>query len=402
MFKFRTKELSALEKLWEQDGINFAIIAGKHKIGKTTLLKQFTQNKPTIFFNVTEQTPIFNLSNLNRAIENAGFLGDTPHLQTIGETLNFLFRSATNEKFVLVIDDVDNLIRTDSTILPLLSKLQSTYGQTSNILLILSTSALVYMNKEIFDKKSLLGGSTKIFLEPLDFFDTCRLFKSREVDFLILAYAVFGGMHYTLQYMNEELSIKDNIIQNFFEEKSDLFTLPKSLITDDFNDMAKYASILTALAKMRIRRKEIVDYIDYPKDVSLYLNNLLTSNMIQSYQAYKRPETRFNTFFIKIPFVQFFFRYIPFLYNDIFHKNISYAIVQIMNDLCVYRDFIFKKVCLEWCRRKSGTDDFPIVINNVQISEDLNYHEPNNGYFDFALLSILILDTILSAASSKY
>ena len=131
MFKFRTKELSALEKLWEQDGINFAIIAGKHKIGKTTLLKQFTQNKPTIFFNVTEQTPIFNLSNLNRAIENAGFLGDTPHLQTIGETLNFLFRSATNEKFVLVIDDVDNLIRTDSTILPLLSKLQSTYGQTS-------------------------------------------------------------------------------------------------------------------------------------------------------------------------------------------------------------------------------------------------------------------------------
>ena len=388
MLNFHAQELATLDKLWQQDGVKISIVAGKRKMGKTTLLQEFAQDKPTVFFKASELTPRFNLLNLNRAIENAGFLGPSPNLPTIGETLTFIWRAAEKEKMLFVIDDFQHLIKVDQSLTAIITKLQMTY-RTSNLLLVLSTRAPGYLTRDLVDKKSLLGSATKIILKPLDFFDSCKLFKTRTLELLVLIYAVFGGMPHTLEYMDEDRNIKENIIEHYLQPESSLHELAHNILRDEFPEIAKYVSVLIALAQHKLRRKEITEYIDAPTDIANHMTQLLTSDLVERFTIFRQGDGRFTAHFIKLPFLNFFFRYIPFFYNDIFQHNISHPLNEILADLRIYRDFIFKKICLEWCKRQSGTEGLPMLINSVQIAKDLNYNTANETPFDFALLSRL-------------
>ena len=47
MFVGRTKELSFLNDLYDSDKFEFAVIYGRRRVGKTTLIKEFVKDKDT-------------------------------------------------------------------------------------------------------------------------------------------------------------------------------------------------------------------------------------------------------------------------------------------------------------------------------------------------------------------
>lgn len=50
MFVGRERELGTLNELYQQGGFPMVILYGRHRIGKTTLISKFTEDKPAIFF----------------------------------------------------------------------------------------------------------------------------------------------------------------------------------------------------------------------------------------------------------------------------------------------------------------------------------------------------------------
>lgn len=50
MFYARTTELSKLEKHYAGDHLECIVIYGRRRVGKTSLIRKFTEDKPTIFF----------------------------------------------------------------------------------------------------------------------------------------------------------------------------------------------------------------------------------------------------------------------------------------------------------------------------------------------------------------
>lgn len=50
MFIGRKKELAVLERLYKSEKFEFLVLYGKRRIGKTTLINEFSKDKSVIFF----------------------------------------------------------------------------------------------------------------------------------------------------------------------------------------------------------------------------------------------------------------------------------------------------------------------------------------------------------------
>ena len=63
----REEELCYLNDLWEKVPVSCAVCGRRH-LGKTTLLKEFTKDKPFIYITGTEGLRSDNLEEINRAL----------------------------------------------------------------------------------------------------------------------------------------------------------------------------------------------------------------------------------------------------------------------------------------------------------------------------------------------
>lgn len=54
MFLGRKKELDKLNQMWGRNKFEMAVIYGRRRVGKTTLIKEFCKGKRTIFFASSE------------------------------------------------------------------------------------------------------------------------------------------------------------------------------------------------------------------------------------------------------------------------------------------------------------------------------------------------------------
>lgn len=52
MFVGRESELIKLEKMYSTNEFQFAVIYGRRRVGKTTLIREFLKNKESLLYNV--------------------------------------------------------------------------------------------------------------------------------------------------------------------------------------------------------------------------------------------------------------------------------------------------------------------------------------------------------------
>ena len=72
MFIGREEELAALNKLYNSNKFEFAVIYGRRRVGKTKLISEFAKDKGTIFFTGVETSSKQNLENFSKSIMEFG------------------------------------------------------------------------------------------------------------------------------------------------------------------------------------------------------------------------------------------------------------------------------------------------------------------------------------------
>ena len=68
MFVGREQELRKLNRMYESDKLEVAVIYGRRRVGKTTLINEFCKGKRTVFFAAQENSAGQNLEALSEAI----------------------------------------------------------------------------------------------------------------------------------------------------------------------------------------------------------------------------------------------------------------------------------------------------------------------------------------------
>ncbi|MBQ2158944.1 MAG: ATP-binding protein, partial [Oscillospiraceae bacterium] len=64
----RKEELTALEKAYQKEGFQMAVVYGRRRVGKTTLLREFCKNKRCVYYTAIKSTAARNTELLGQAV----------------------------------------------------------------------------------------------------------------------------------------------------------------------------------------------------------------------------------------------------------------------------------------------------------------------------------------------
>lgn len=285
MFIGRKKELQVLNDLYQADQFQCAIIYGRRRIGKTSLINEFVKDKATIYFTGLEESVTENLARFSDAINNYRDDDelDAPSFANFEQAFKKLVRIAQREKVVLVIDEFPYLAQAYPPISSMLqSYIDRSFKQT-NLFIILCGSSMSFMENQVLGYQSPLYGrrTAQIKLQPFSFAEAQAYFPSLPAEDVFTLNAITGGIPMYLSLMSANKGIRDNIADNYLNPNAILFAEPSSLLNQELREPANYNSIISAIATGASRQGEIATKTGIASGgLSKYLDNLIDLGII--------------------------------------------------------------------------------------------------------------------------
>ena len=218
-------------------------------------------------------------------------------------------------------------------------------------MVIICRSANSWMLNELINNHGGLYGrvTREIKLSPFTLSECEEFYKSKNVPFsrydIVQSYMIFGGVPYYMGYMDEELSLAQNIDKVFFDNDANLKLEYDRLFESVFKRPDIIKSIVELLYKknMGYTRKEIAEKLKMSDGGHLTkdLNALIASDFIIKYVPFglDRKEDYYK---LVDPFCLF---YLHFVKNQI-EKNKHYWQQNSANqEVVIWRGFAFENVC---------------------------------------------------------
>ena len=200
MFVARERELTALERMYKRDGFQMAVIYGRRRVGKTTLIDEFVKDKRVLYFTAQQKTSHQNLELLSAATYAAFSLPATlPAFASWNDALRFVVERVGKEPpdtpLVIVFDEFPYAAEADPS-LP--SALQATIDhglKQTDTKLILCGSNEGFMESRVLGSKSPLYGrrTMQMRLNPFDYLDAARMLPGVPPEELVIYYATFSN-----------------------------------------------------------------------------------------------------------------------------------------------------------------------------------------------------------------
>ncbi len=262
MFFGRNREMKKLEELYTEGKFEFVVFYGRRRVGKTTLINEFIQDKESAYYMAVEGTKQENLKGLSATIMSIRekSKGYQPVFSDYQELLNYIDQLAkSGERLIVAIDEYPYLAMAYPAISSMIQSHIDQCWKDSKLFLILCGSSMSFMEEQVLGYKSPLYGrrTAQFKVRPFTFFESKEMYSNYSPEEQALLYGITGGTPEYLARINPKLSLDDNIMQLFFEESGRLFEEPNNLLKQELKDPSSYHSIITAIASGASRMNEI-------------------------------------------------------------------------------------------------------------------------------------------------
>ena len=180
MFIGRTQELQQLNSVYRTGKFQFLVMYGRHGVGKSAFLSEFSAQKPYLYFTAIESNESHNLALFLKYIQTAsGNSGLASDFDSFESALESIFQYSTKQQMILILDNYPFLARACKSFSSILKELILKYKTTSKLFLILCGSGFSYMETLIDNEKSPLYQmqTGRLRLDPFDYFESCHFFK---------------------------------------------------------------------------------------------------------------------------------------------------------------------------------------------------------------------------------
>lgn len=368
MFYCRDEELRKLNKRYNDGKFECVVIYGRRRVGKTSLIKEFCENKPTVFFSaLLEGTAKDNVKMLSRAIYSYKEPNATeaPEYVSFDSAMDEITRMAGKERIVFVIDEYPYLAKSYPSISSRLQHLIDHSWKDSKLYLILCGSSMSFMENQVLGYQSpLYGRRTGQFkIEPLTYKETAVF--NAELDNVTNAfvYGVTGGIPHYINKLNVQGDFDNALMENFFDCSAYLFEEPANLLKQELREPAMYNSLITAIAEGASHMNEISTKTGIESaPCSKYLNVLINLGILKKETPMTEKTSKKTIYSIADPFFRFWYRFVPNNMTPItsgrMERIYEKAVRSNLND---YMGLIFEKMCMDYLLYYSEEADYQLI-----------------------------------------
>lgn len=375
MFIGRTAELTQLKRMYEKDGFQMAVVYGRRRVGKTTLIDAFAEGKPTLFFTAQQRSSVQNLAQFSRqTYEFFDLPQDTGAFSDWRCAFSFIAQAAQqrgNEPFLFVFDEFPYAAETEPSLPSILQIAIDHEFKQTNARIILCGSNEGFMESEVLGRKSPLYGrrTMQLRVKPFDCFDAAQMLPGLTAQEHVTYYATFGGTPYYLAQINPSETYEENVRNLMFNTSGILYEEPLMLLRQELREPALYNSILDAIGSGNTTPKRISEHSGVPTaSMSKYLKTLLDLGIIRRDVPFgENPRTsRKAIYSLADPFFAYWYAFVS--------KSVG-AIEAGAGEAAANRTAFgqalqthvgkqFETVCLQWVIRRNAAGELPFLASS--------------------------------------
>lgn len=373
MFVGREEELKTLEKLYSKGNFQLVVMYGRRRVGKTTLINKFIEDKKAIFFAAQEANDSINLEIFSQKIYS---FFDIPlsagNFKTWNDALEFIAEKAKKQRFTLVIDEFPYAAEANNSIKSILQNIIDHKLKETSLFMILCGSQISFMEDEVLGHKSPLFGrrTAQMKIEGFDYYDASKMMHSFSDEDKIKLYSCIGGTPHYLSQIDASLSFKENIKDLYFNVSGYLYDEPTMLLKQELREPAMYNSVITAIASGASRLNDISTRIseDTSKTIK-YLNTLLNLRILHKEYPFgdNIAKSRKGIYRISDNCYNFWYKYV-FLNKIGIEQGIGHTIADknVFPDLTDYiGKQVFEEVCRQYLIRQNKLSNLSFVATRI-------------------------------------
>jgi uncharacterized protein len=361
LFVGRQNELALLSEELTAAKASLAIVYGRRRIGKSTLIREAIKDRTHVFYQATRVTSSLNLESFKAEVAHG--LGADDLLTGLADwlsVLHYLARAAEqNPGLTIVLDEFPYLADADPALPSVIQKFwDSGAARAGNLKLLLCGSMIAHMEELLAERNPLYGRKTLVLdLGPLSFREAAQFVRYRAEDRLLTC-GVFGGTPFYLELLDSSETLQSNIVRLLLTQTGSLVDEPVVLLQSELREVSRYASILAAIADGCTKHGDIigrVKEISDSKALGPYLEKLERMRLIRIVRSMDAgPKERDRRYFIADPLIAFWHRFVrPNLSSiaqgfgrDVWRHQIAPRLDEFMGNA-------FEEICREHARRFS-------------------------------------------------
>ena len=373
MFVGRRKELALLREELAVPRASLAIVYGRRRVGKSTLIRAAVEKRPHVLYQATRVTSSLNLEAFKAEI--ARMLGADELLAGIGDwlgVLHYLARAAERHAgLAVVLDEFPYLADADPALPSVIQKFwDSGAARGGNLKLLLCGSIISQMQELLAERNPLYGRKTlALDLAPLPLQDAAQFVPRYPAEDRLATFGIFGGMPCYLQFLDPGTRLQSNIIRLLLSATGSLADEPMVQLQSELREVSRYASVLAAIAAGYTKHGEIIGRVrefSDSKALGPYLEKLDRMRLIRIERSMDaHPRERDRRYFIADPLIAFWYRFVqPNLSSIIEGFGGDVWRHRIAPHLDEYMGRMFEEICREHARQHSQ-DRFPAPAQEI-------------------------------------
>jgi uncharacterized protein len=261
IFLNREAELDALRSAFGQDGASLFILYGRRRLGKTTLLREFSGDLPGVYHvadrSAEKQALRFLAQSMSRSLSEPTLASSS--FDDWYSLFAAYDRLRPPQKSFLILDEYQYLCELQPAFSTYLQRWWDEHWKKSNLMLVLCGSLLSMMYRETLSRSSPLYGrrTGQWLLGPLRFRDAVRFYPALSPDEKVRMWALTGGVPYYCELAAPQRDFRNAFRRLVLSRDGPLYSEARFLLQDEVTTVNIYSSLLHLVGSGVSRISEI-------------------------------------------------------------------------------------------------------------------------------------------------
>ena len=351
----RKEELAELNARFTSGRFEMGVVYGSRRIGKTTLLMEFSKNKFAFYFQAKESNELDNRTAFSTKVNKLIGVPYAFVYPSYSDGFDALLKYADGKPIVIVIDEIAFIAQSDKGFLSELQYNIDHKFKETEVKLILSGSTISFMKDILKNKRGpLFQRSTfQMHIKKLIYSDALTFLDGLSSEEKIQYLSIFGERPFYLEMIDKTKSFDENIFGLLFSRFGNLIDAPDKVLPSASKDQNTYNTILKAIAHRRRTNKEIAEYIGKdPNYVSVYLPKLVENEIIEKRESFNKNQ-KMNYYEISDNLIRFWYRFVFDNRDEILQDMGKVIYDESLEDIALFISAGFEDVALSYLTEKN-------------------------------------------------